>query len=402
MRAFAIDEISAVDLPAQQGALMHIVKSADGGGNMEKFDAEAFVKRYVDPAEGAVPFSTVLAEEMRCRQYYDAVDQVYPIVCAMETSLKSIAGDATVPSETKITMARNTVEDFMSVLRRMWSESDVVMMSALSKTDEEIEDMKKGQTAAELEAKVADLEKQLEAATAASNDAAVNKQLQDQVTELTAKVGELTADLDVEKAMNDTEKEYMRSLGADAQRAFRGMSAAERKKKMGKAATDDETLTIKGRVIRKSAVGEDTFEIFKAQQEDIARAQKAADDERDARQQVAYEKIATDSYGNLPGTPVEKARVLKGIETLDDAVQTALVKMLSAGDKAIKSAFDRVGTRGDGGEGLNRVSGLRKGAPHPFETKVLDIMKRDNIGRPAALTKARQEDPEGFEAFRDS
>ncbi len=404
MLAFAIDEVSAVDAPAQQGALMHVVKRADGGEGMQKLDTEAFVKRYIDPADGAVPFSTVMAEEMRCRQYYDAIDDIYPIICAMETSLKSIAGDASVTPEIKTTMARNTVEDFMSVLRRMWSDADVVMMSALGKSTEEVEEMvTKAKTLEQATAQIADLEKKIEEMTKATGDASVNKELQDQVASLTAKLGEVSEELETTKAMSDTEKEYMRSLGAAEQRNFRGMSAAERKKKMGKAADGDETLTIKGRTIRKSVVGEDTYEIFKAQQEDIERAQKAADDEREARQMSQYEKIAGDSYKNLPGTPVEKAKVLKGIESLSEAVQDTLVKMLTAGEAAIKSAFDRVGTGGDGADGLNRVSGLRKnGAQHPFVTKVNDIKKRDGIGHAAAMSKARSEDPEGFADYREA
>lgn len=403
MLEFRIDEISAVDLPAQQGAEARIIKRADGEEQqMNKLDTEALAKRYIDPSDGAVPFSSVIVEEMRCQAYYEAIEDVCPVIYAMETSLKSIAGDASVPPETKMTMARNTVEDFMSVLRAMWSNADVVMMSAMGKSSEEIDDMvKKAQTLEQATAQIADLEKKIEELTKASSDASVNKELQDQVTALTAKVGELTKSLEdeaVKAGMSDAEKEYMRGLGADAQRAFRGMSAADRKKKMGKSA-DEETLTFKGRTIRKSAENADMFEMMKAQNEEIERAQKAADAERDARKMADYQQMAKSSYGKLPGTDAEKAAVLKGIETLSDDVQSTLVKMLVAGEAAIKSAFDRVGT---GGGELHPNSGLRKNGQHPFLTKVAEIRKRDDIGQAAAMTKARQEDPDAFEDYRNS
>lgn len=402
MRAFEIGEISAVDVPAQSGALMRIVKRADGDVNMEKLDTGALVKRYIDPMEGAVPFSTALAAEMRCQDYYEAIEDVCPVIYSMETSLKSIAGDSAVAPETKLTMMRNTVEDFMSVIRQMWSSADVVMMSALGKSKEEVDDMvKKALTTEQMQAQIADLEKKLEDITKASADASVAADLAKQVEELTAKVGELTTSLEDETAkasMSDAEKEYMRGLGADAQRAFRGMSAAERKKKIGKS-SDEETITFKGRTIRKSAENADMFEMMKAQNEEIELAQKAAAEERDARQMSQYEKVAADSYTNLPGTPLEKAKVLKGIETLDESVQTTIVKMLTAGEGAIKAAFNRVGS---GGDDIHRHSGLRKNGAHPFMTKVNEIKKRDNLGHAAALTKARQEFPAEFEEYRNS
>src|SRR3990172_1126099 len=173
MRAFEIGEISAVDTPAQQGALMRIAKSADGDVDMTKLDIGALTKRYIDPMDGAVPFSTVLSETMRCEQYYEALEHVGPIINAMETSLRSIAGDPVTPPETKLTMARNTVEDFMSVIRRMWSEADMVMMSALGKSTEEIEDMAKVLTTEQMKVQISDLEKKLEDLTKASTDAGV-------------------------------------------------------------------------------------------------------------------------------------------------------------------------------------------------------------------------------------
>jgi hypothetical protein len=403
MRSFEIGEISCVDTPAQQGALMRIIKSADGDVSMNKLDIGVLAKRYIDPMDGAVPFSTVVVEEMRCQQYYEAVEDVCPIIYAMDTSLKSIAGDVSVPAETKLTMMRNTVEDFMSVIRRMWSDADVVMMSALGKSNEEISEMvKKALSAEQMQEQIATLEKKLEDLTKASTDAGVAAELTTQVETLTAKVGELTTSLEVETSkasMNDQEKAYMSSLGREEQKAFRGMSATDRKKKMGKAA-DDETLTVKGQTIRKSSVGDEMFAILKAQSEEIESAKKSADTERAARLMGDYEKVAKAAYTNLPGTDLEKAHVLKGIESLSEDVQSTIVKMLAAGEGAIKSAFTRLGD--GGGEDIGRQSGLRKGASHPFMGKVREIQKRDSLGHAAAMTKARTEYPDEFAEYRES
>src|SRR3990172_3527221 len=320
----------------------------------------------------------------------------------METSLRSIAGDPVTPPETKLTMARNTVEDFMSVIRRMWSEADMVMMSALGKSTEEIEDMAKVLTTEQMKVQISDLEKKLEDLTKASTDAGVAAELTTQVESLTAKVEELTTSLEVETAkasMNDQEKAYMSSLGREEQKAFRGLSAGDRKKKMGKAA-DDETLTDQNSTIRKSSVGDEMFAILKAQSEEIESAVKSAATEKAARQMGEYEKVAKAAYTNLPGTDIEKAHVLKGIESLSEDVQASIVKMLAAGEGAIKSAFTRLGD--GGGEDIGRQSGLRKGASHPFMGKVREIQKRDSLGHAAAMTKARTEYPDEFAAYRES
>lgn len=403
MLAFEIGEISAVDIPAQQGALMRIIKSADGDIGMTALDTGALAKRYIDPMDGAIPFSTVVVEEMRCQQYYEAIEVVCPIIYAMDTSLKSIAGDASVPSETKLTMMRNTVEDFMSVIRRMWSDADTVMMSALGKSNEELEEMAtKALTAEQMKIQIADLEKTVETLTKASADAGVAVELTAKVETLTAKVDELTTSLveeTVKASMNDDEKAYMRGLGREEQAAFRGMSAADRKKKVGKAA-EDETLTVKGQTIRKSSVGDEMFAILKAQAEEIEDTRKSAAKERDQRRMGEYAVLAKASYGNLPGTDIEKAAVLKGLEALSDDVQSTVVKMLTAGEAAIKSAFGRLGSGGDEAD-INSYSGLRKGTDHPFMVKVRDIKKRDSLGHAAAMTKARSEFPTEYAAFRE-
>lgn len=405
MRALEIGEISAVDVPAQSGALMRIVKSADGDVNMTKLDIGALTKRYIDPQEGAVPFSSVMAAEMRCQEYYDAIETVCPVIYAMETSLKSIAGDSAVPPETKLTMMRNTVEDFMSVIRQMWGSADVVMMSALGKSNEEVDEMvKKALTTEQMLESIAALEKKLEDVTKASTDATVAADLTKQVEDLTAKLAATEKSLEDEAAvakLNDAEKEYMRGLGADAQRAFRGKPAAERKKQMGKSADESETLTFKGKTIRKSADNADMFEMMKAQNEEIEIAQKAAATERDARQMASYEKVAGESYKHLPGTNAEKAAVLKGLEVLDESVQNTIVKMLAAGEGAMVSAFTRVGDRGDAAN-INKQSGTRKDNSHPFLTKVAEVKKRDNLGHAAAFTKARTEFPDDFNDYRGS
>jgi len=405
MRAFEIGEISAVDIPAQSGALMRIVKSADGDVDMTKLDIGALTKRYIDPIDGAVPFSTAMAAEMRCQEYHEVMEEVCPVIYAMDTSLKSIAGDSAVPPETKLTMMRNTVEDFMSVIRQMWSSADVVMMSALGKSNEEVDDMvKKALTADQMQEQIAALEKKLEEVTTASTDASVAAGLTKQVEELNAQVADLTKKLEDESAlakMSDAEKEYMRGLSADAQRAFRSKPAGERKKLVGKAGDEGETITFKGRTIRKSESNADMFEMMKAQNEEIEIAQKAAATEREARQMSQYEKVAADSYGNLPGTNAEKAAVLKGLEVLDESVQNTISKMLAAGEGAIKSAFNRVGSNGDD-DSVHKYSGLRKNGSHPFLTKVAEVKKRDNLGHAAAFTKARTEFPDDFADYRNS
>lgn len=402
-----------VQIPsADRAAVVARVRRAWRSANPDKEDSEmpsgikksdlgeSIAKRYLNPMDGAVSFATALGEELKDEAYHEVMEKVHPYIYALECALKSIAGDSNVPSETKLTMMRNSIEDFMTVIRKMWSEADTVMSSVMSKLMEG-EDKMAVKTVKQYESELTDLQKQLEEAVAAKGSGGEEDiaALKAQVEELTKSVIDLTAERDeaVSKAaMTDQEKEYMNSLGKEEAKAFAAMNSTDRQRQMKKSSDDDEVIKVDGRVVRKSAVGEDMFAIIKSQEERNLKIEKQAADDRAARQKAEFEKRADDSFSHLPGTVVEKGAVLKAVSDLPEEVRKNLDRMLEAGEKAIKSAFSTIGNRGAD------VDKAAEADARKFADRVTSIQKAQNTNRTTAISKARREDPAGFKAFRES
>lgn len=430
MEEFSITEISAVDLPAQAGAKAKVIKRKGATAMAENFAkaleeanfSEVIAKRYIDPAEGVVSFGEVLSEELKCRNYYEIMEKVYPYICAMETSVRSIAGDVSLDSQTRLSMMRNTIEDFMSTLRNMWSGADEFMMSALDKFSGEGEDdmATKAKTVEELTkanealaAQVAELTKSLEAANETKGAKKSGDKNADAIASLEKQLGELTEKLAAsEEARKDaeavsklsaSEKEYMRSLKTEKERKeFMQMSPADRKGRMKKSEDGDEVIKVEGvGEIRKSQVGDTQFAVFKAQQDRLDKAEKSAAEEREERQTVVFKSRVEKELAHLPGKDDEKVSVLKAIQGLDSDVQVAIEKMFDAGEKAIAQGFQKFGHRdtGDHGQYGKQATGDSV-AKSKWTAIVSDIQKRDGISRTKALSKARQENPEAYEAYQ--
>src|SRR5262245_19641145 len=145
----------------------------------------------------------------------------------------------------------------------------------------------------ELQAQVASLTKELATATEASKDAKLAVGLQKQLDELKVKFDEVSAALGVEtqKAkdagavaeMNDEERAYYSGLDKEQKATSLGLSAADRKKAMTKAASDDEVIVVEGRPVSKRKVGDDQFAIIKSQAENISKNEADIAKERTAR-----------------------------------------------------------------------------------------------------------------------
>ena len=407
MSEFKIAEISAVDVPAQEGAKMVLMKRADlekpnKGETQMTLPTEKnsdisleIAKRYIDTSDGAVSFGTALAEEIKSSIYWEAMNEVGPYLYSLDTSLRSIAGDVKVDNETKLTMMRNTVEDFMLVIRQVWSGIDQVVEQSLAGKSIEGDATMTARTVKSYEDEILDLTKQIEDLKKSNADTA---KFAEQLEALGKQVEALTAERDeatAKASMTDAEKEFMGTLDRDEKAKFLSMSGDERKARMKKSAEDDDTVVIKGRTIRKSAVGEDVFEIFKAQAADEETLRKSFEEERDRRETAEFGKRAEDELGHLPGTVTERANILKAVSKLPDDVRTSIEKALAAGDKAVKSAFSTLGTNSGLSDDVSKSS-------QAFTSKVADIMNRDKCTKTAAIAKARSLDADGFAAFREA
>lgn len=357
-------------------------------------DIDSIVKRYISPMDGAVSFGTVLLEEIKCEQYYEATERVSPLLCSLNTSLYSIAGDSNYDDATKLTMARSTIEDFMTTLRATWGEVDAFMMAAISKAATKEKDMDQ---IAKLNAQIAEMQKELEEAK--KNGAKISE-LEKSLAKAAAdleKANAALAEATAKASLDDAEREYVASLEKSERDDFLKMSKKARAEVIKKSLEDDEVIKVEGRTIRKSKVGEDMFAILKAQEARSLEIAKTLDEERERRISTELTAKAESDYGHLPGTAAEKAEVLKAVEEMPEAARDTLTKMLVAGNGAIKSAFGSVGRGGD----ISPVTGLRKSADgkHPFLAKVAEIRKRDSVGQHVAMNKARNEFPEEYNDY---
>jgi hypothetical protein len=246
-------------------------------------------------------------------------------------------------------------------------------------------------------------------------------ELEKQVTDLEAKIAKLDASGDetgddvkktkvervrLSKAFGKTKKdEEADDEEPDADEddwserfASKTKKAAEAEMKKG----EDESVTIEGQTIAKSAVGEAAFAVLKVQADQVKksneRLEKAEAEiakERDLRETAELKKRADDEFPHVPGTLDERASMLKALGKMDEAVQKTFTAALTQAEKLAKSAFDRVGMNG------GDMEALKKGAKG-FEDKVSEIRKRDECTRTEAMERARKEDPDSFKAYQSA
>lgn len=218
------------------------------------------------------------------------------------------------------------------------------------------------------------------------------------VKALTEKVAKLETDnaMAVAKAkMSDDEKAHMEELSEDQKKAFSDMKPDERKKAMGVKKSGD-SITVGGIKIFKSRVGEDTFNALKSQSDEIAKNGEAIKKAEEAREMAVLEKRASDEFGDVVGTDVEKAQVLKHMSTASEEVRKSFDAILKAANDTASPAFKRLG------HSQGHVDQAVEKAAEPFKKRVAEIRKRDDCSRVEALRKAQGEFPKEFEAFQAS
>jgi hypothetical protein len=264
---------------------------------------------------------------------------------------------------------------------------------------------------ADLEKLLEDMSKQLDTSGTSGGDAdARSEEIEKTLGDLTAKVEELTkalSDKDEElelakktSTLTDDEKEHLgKQTSAKDKEAFLSMSAEDRKKAMKKAADGDETLSIAGRTITKSVVGEDQFAIFKKQAEDIATAQTELAKERDARVMSDLRKRADDEFPHVPGSVDDRASMLKAMSAMDGDIRRSFETVLKQSEALAKKAFETVGVKDP-----KELAALEKrnSDGNEFEKKISEIASRDKIGKTEAMQKARGEYPDLFKAFQEA
>jgi hypothetical protein len=190
----------------------------------------------------------------------------------------------------------------------------------------------KGATPSDADQKIADLEKRLEAATAMA-------------------------------ALTDVEKAYMADLDEAGQEAFLKADAASRKadvaraKELAKAKDPVVFTAADGTEFRKS---DDVRLVQMAKDRDADRA--IAKSEREAREDMEFEKRAGADLQHMPGETVAKVALLRAVGTIEDAeVRKAVEESLKAQNAEMAKAFTRVGATGEGKtDPENKIDALAK------------------------------------------
>lgn len=337
-----LGEISSVDNPAQPGALASICKRSESGPVVASSGLARAVAKYVGTDDGAHTFQEVLAEN----KFSEAI---WPYTDALTQSIRSTIGDTSISATDRDAKITASVDQFLTAVRQLdppvaggQTESEKVerqLLELISKKDD-----KTMKTVEQLQAEV--------------------ETLKGQITTLTARAEKAEGDLATEttaKAAAETERDTAKAALATA---------------------TDETLKVGDREIKKSAVGEDTFAMFKAQE--------------DRAQTAVLEKRADAEFGHVVGTAAEKAAVLKTIEAHpDEATRKAALAILASAEKLAAGGFGRLGGNG-------QLEPTRKAAIDGFTEKVAEIKKRDSISEADAMRKARIEEPELFEAYQEA
>lgn len=350
MREFVIKELSAVDRPAQAGALMTIMKRDDSLDKAIRKTAEhdGHSHMYDDSESGRTSTD-------------DGHD--HPVVVKADGTVEIGPGGSDGHTH---------------------AEGDVPMTAAekkqLDELQKKLDDLNKGATAdvqamlKEVTSGLADLTKRLEAADA-------EKKI------LVAKA-----------SMSDAEKAHYDSISKDDEKEeFLEMTEDDRKKKMKKTA--DAKAGENPVVYKSDRTGE---EFRKNDDPRLVKYAKQADEdaeiaktERTKREDAEYSKRADDTlkiFSDDVAKRDDKIAILRAVDKMDEGPRAALLKMLEVGGKAISAAFDKIG---HSREDVAKTAG-------DFNKRVDEIMSRDKITKLAALEKAEKEFPNEFKAYQES
>lgn len=372
----------------------------DDGAWVKKADAlESIAKRWISTEDGARPFSEFLEQRLDCDRV-DAIRRaVGSYIDSLDSTLYSVVLDRELDAEQKLSQMRTAVEDFMTSIRTRQPDIATEITKALSDApDTEGDD----DMPAALKAQLDELQKAVTALTEkiadpkAVDKADLAKQLeavQKQITELAAKndaADAERAELTAKAGMSDAEKAYMGTLDGKAKMDFMQATPEDRKKMMAKAADADPVVyksESTGEEFRKS---DDPRLVKMARQADEDRA--LAKSEREKRELAEVTKRADELLKSYAGEAADKVTVMSAVAKMDEKARTLLEKMLETGGKAIAAAFEKIGH--------NREVVAKTGAD--FEKRVSEVASRDKISKSAAMSRARQEFPEEFQAYQDA
>lgn len=362
MLSFKMDEISGVDKPAQEGALILITKRAPDA-------AETFVK---------ASFNAVMAEREReqevCRAFYEAFDDQWTANDALRTALTDAYSDGEQSVREYVAKIEEMAFAALNAIQKN-STSDILGKANYFSAVAEASASFTKQAEATMYKTIATLKAAIAKFAKDGGDAEEVKTIRKSAIDLDA-TDELTGDLalaapapkaDPETAALKREvailklaadaREYFDALDTAGQDAFLGKSADAQRADIDMAKSADPVVytTDDGTPIRKSD-GATLLALAKRNDKlakDLAKSQTANED-------AAFEKQASTEFQYLPteGT----VEMLKAADALPEDKKKKMLDAMRASNSAAKKNFKPLGKgaepEADGGDGDDAVEKL--------------------------------------------
>lgn len=332
LKDVSVQEVSLVGRGANQGAKVSLFKSEE---SIEELAKQSF--------------NEALSDMELSEQLNQLIENFYDFSVAVRRSFISIIRDPGVTA--KKVAIKESLNQFMVAMSGLVDGTDIIKGELDLSSDETIELISFFSKNKE---DIINYNNQIEGGFDMNDLEKLQKKMDDlkKKTDDEAKiaVAEIAA-LTVISKMDDVTKVYFDSLEEEGQADFLKKGEKKWAGIIEKSKVSEETFTAHGRTIRKSVVGEDVYEVLKAQQAEIETNKQIAKDEKEARESAEFTKSAETLYKNLPGDPDVKGKVLKAADGLPKDVKEALTTMLKAGNEAMSKAkvFDELGS-GEVGE----------------------------------------------------
>lgn len=301
LKGLRFNEVSFVGKGANQAANISIIKM-DG-------DETQVAKEM---------FNDILGRMITDKELYDFVDDLYMTNSALSQSIRGIVHDYNNEYPDKKQAILNNLQQFVQAFTSMVTDTDVI--KSLDAVD----------------ALIGKTETQTEVEKMAERDLAFYKAMDEMNDEERTFFKSLPEDKQEEmaKAMTPEAMEEMRQMMADKKK-----KGAKTKVKAKKA--DDESFEMDGNTINKSDVGDAAFLLMKGlvariekSEGETADANKIAKEEKELRIEKEMADEAEARWPNLPGEPIGKGKLLRGILKMDEGSQKTQLAMLDAGNSS--------------------------------------------------------------------
>ncbi len=376
MRAFKLNEISAVDNPAQEGAQVVIMKRAEPRRDPLRVD----VKKALDllkRGKAALTTSTDGHTHLLALEDYDGVEVASGVSSWQEEHAHPWVSDES---------GNITIGETQDHTHEVASVSKVAKL-----TEERLADLLKEDASKAAETLGADPEENRmpgpEKKAADDNTATIEK-LQKDNADLTKKLEKATA----VATLTDSQRVHYGKLSEAEQDAFLAKSADDRDKDVKdavKKAADDNP------VVYKAADGSEFRKNDDPRLVSMAKKMDADAEEnnklRKAAEDADIKKAVETDYKNLAGSDEAKTAIIKAVRGIEDEdVRTEALKALKAHNAQMAGAFKSVGSDGEDAEPIT----TRAEAEAELEKRAKDLQKKDaELTYEQAYEKAAEADP---------